>query len=121
MNPFIAWMPPSTTRIVWGGGRSPGPVSVKTMDYATIASLGNASDFGDLTVARGVFRANASTHTRGVWMGGGYASPSPTNTNVMDYITIATEGNAISFGELSTAGLENSFACSDANGGLGGF
>ena len=111
----------NTTRIVWGGGRSPGPVTVKTMDYATIASLGSAITFGDLTVARGIFRATAATSNRGVWMGGGYASPSPTNGNVMDYITIASAGDAIDFGEMSIGGLENSFACSDANGGLGGF
>ena len=65
------------------------------MDYVTIASTGNASDFGDATIAvKG--RGAASNGTRGVFAGGLDGS----NYNVMDYITIANTGNASDFGDL---------------------
>ena len=63
------------------------------MDYVTIASTGNAQDFGDLTVARLYDPAGAATSTRGVFAGG-------QNQNVIDYITIASTGNATDFGDL---------------------
>ena len=65
------------------------------MDYVTIASTGNATDFGDATIAvKG--RGPASNGTRGVFAGGVDGS----NYNVMDYITIANTGNATDFGDL---------------------
>ena len=39
------------------------------IDYFTISSYGNASDFGDLTVARGATDGLASP-TRGIFCGG---------------------------------------------------
>ena len=69
------------------------------MDYVTIATLGNASDFGDLTQARNMGGASSST-TRGCFAGG-YSGSS--NYNIIDYITIATLGNASDFGDLTTA------------------
>ena len=41
----------SLIRGVFGGGRE--PTIVNTIDYVEFATLGNATDFGDLTVARG--------------------------------------------------------------------
>jgi len=71
-----------------------------TIDYVTIATTGNAIDFGDLTVARNR-PAACSNGTRGVWSGGqaGYGQP---NSNVIDYITVATTGNATDFGDLTS-------------------
>jgi hypothetical protein len=82
------------------------------IDYITIASAGNATDFGDLTVGRDYTSACSST-VRGVW-GGGNTS---TKSNVIDYVTIATTGNATNFGDL-TAGRYGLAACSNAHGGL---
>ena len=70
------------------------------IEYITIASTGNATDFGDLTVAR-TAHGGGSNSTRGVFSGGGtatggYGSP----TNVIDYITIASTGNATDFGDM---------------------
>ena len=70
-----------------------------TIDYVTIATTGNATDFGNLTVARQA-SGSASSSTRGV-IAGGYASPAWQNT--IDYVTIATTGNATDFGDLVTA------------------
>ena len=82
------------------GGETPGsaPGGVNTMDYFTIASTGNALDFGDLTVARraGFGMSNSS---RGLLAGGS----TPSESNVIDYITIASTSNSTDFGDLITA------------------
>jgi hypothetical protein len=46
------------------------------MDYITIATTGNAVDFGDLTVAR-YFVGGVSNPTRGVFGGGNISGPTP--------------------------------------------
>jgi len=98
------------TRAIFAGGyNSISPYSGPTgtgsgwryIDYATIASTGNSSSFGELTTGRSV-RFSASSPTRGVF-GSGRTFHSPATivrTNIIDYVTIATEGNAIDFGDL---------------------
>ena len=94
----------SATRGICAGGynepvSSPGYVS--TIDYITIAATGNAVFFGDLFEARNGL-TGTSNSTRGVFGGGSNPSPSPdTKKNTIDYITIASLGNAINFGDLS--------------------
>jgi hypothetical protein len=102
----------SSIRGVFGGGNTPS--TVNTIDYITIATTGNASDFGDLTLARRELAA-CSSSTRGVF-GGGYNS----NSNVIDYVTIATTGNATDFGDLSApaAGRGALGSCSSSTRGL---
>ena len=68
------------------------------IDYVTIATAGNATDFGDLTVARSV-PASASNGTRATF-GGGHSSSSVSDDTI-DYVTIDTTGNATDFGNLS--------------------
>jgi len=70
------------------------------IDYITIQSTGNATDFGDLTVARRNL-GGLSDATRGVIGGGGGGGAGSGYTNIMDYITIATTGNATDFGDLT--------------------
>ena len=70
-------------RGIFGGGKPPGASNSNIMDYITIPTPGNATDFGDLT-RQSYYVAGVSNGTRGVF-GGGYGE-----TNVMDYITIAT-------------------------------
>ena len=84
-------------RGIWGGGTTPTYQSMQ--DFVTISSLGNAQNFGELTVARGFFRAVASS-VRGVTGGG--ENPSG-RTDTMEYFTIQSEGNAIDFGNLTAA------------------
>lgn len=95
----------STTRGVFSMGRtSSGDFATNVMDYITIGSTGNASDFGDLSVVRNQ-TDGASSNTRGLFMGG-YNSASSTSAryNTIDYITIASTGNASDFGDLSSQG-----------------
>ena len=71
------------------GGGSDGSNS-NVIDYITITSTGNATDFGNLTQAR-VGLNGCGSSTRGVFGGG----------TVIDYVTIASAGNATDFGDLS--------------------
>ena len=86
-------------RGIFGGGygSSPHP-TMNTMDYVTIATLGNASDFGDLSVARSS-KPGGSSATRGCFIAGRF-TPTADSYNVIDYITISSTGNAFDFGDL---------------------
>ena len=86
------------------------------IEYVTIQTLGDATDFGDLTTLTGHPGA-VSNSIRGV-IGGGYISPSNANTNVMEFITIASTGNAADFGDLLSA-IRQTSGISDSHGGLG--
>jgi len=103
-QPFMSGGFPSFNRAINGGptrGVFVGgfdTANSNVMDYITIATTGNATDFGDLTVARRYINGCAST-TRGVF-GGGFDTA---NSNVIDYITIATTGNATDFGDMTVS------------------
>ena len=85
----------SATRGVWGGGS---PSNKNNIDYVTIQTTGNATDFGNLTVGRTALGA-CSNYTRGVFCGGNYPPGGQNYGNYMDYITIASTGNATDFGD----------------------
>ena len=107
----------SPTRGVFGGGNSPDTATSNVIEFITIASEGNATDFGDLTVAR-LSGGGASSKTRGLFCGGYQYPGSVIQKNEVDFVTIATTGNAQDFGDLTT-NRRNMDACSDSNGGLG--
>jgi hypothetical protein len=105
----------SNTRGLFGIGTSVSTIT-NVINYVTIASTGNAIDFGDLTLARGDAYGGASSNkTLGVFSGGYNSSFAP--LNVIDYVTIASTGNATDFGDLIT-GLYALSACSSSHGGL---
>ena len=82
----------STRGCFMAGSRAPG--SEVTIDYITIQSTGNATDFGDMTgPARYYLFDGASDATRGLGAGGD-------SYNDIDYVTIATTGNSSDFGNL---------------------
>ena len=80
-----------------------------------MATLGNAIDFGDRTVATDHL-AGCASGTRFVACGGEIA-PGP-EVNTMDYIQIMTTGNAIDFGDM-TGQFYVLAGNSNAHGGLG--
>jgi hypothetical protein len=101
----------SNTRGIFAGGYDSGtPVNV--IQYVTIASTGDATDFGDLTSTT-IQLASTSSSTRGLFGGG----TSGGQTNVISYITIATTGNAVSFGNMTYI-CTNGTGASNAHGGL---
>ena len=90
----------SGTRSVFAGGSivTSGNPNTNTLDYVTTQSLGNAVDFGDNTQARRL-TTSVNSPTRGIFAGGyGDSSPYP-RYNVIDFITTATLGNALDFGD----------------------
>jgi len=80
-----------------GGGKDVdgGDGYTDEIQYVTISSNGNATDFGDLTRAHGYF-ACSGNGSIAVWCCGYDA---PANYDTMDYVTIATLGNASDFGD----------------------
>lgn len=99
------------TRAVFAGGYYGSYLNV--IDYFDFNSLGDATDFGDLTVSRGYLSA-VHDSTRGVFITGG----DPNGKNVMDYITIASTGNATTFGTLYNTPRRYSGACENEVRGI---
>ena len=104
----------SPTRGVFGGGTTGSFQNI--IDYVTIATTGNATDFGDLALL--VYALSAcSSATRGVWGGGYESGGGGQDTNVIQYITIATTGNTTDFGDLTVASRRLA-SCSSSTRGV---
>ena len=89
-----------------GGGDS----SSNMIQYVTISTPGNATDFGDLINGYSTNASGAlsnSTNERGV-VGGGTGT-----VNTIQYITINSAGNATDFGDLTIARNGLMSACSN--------
>ena len=83
-------------------GNNPSTTNINNIEFFTTTTLGNAQDFGDLTVARRCSNGCSSSTTRGLFYSG---SPGPgPHRNTIDYITIQTKGNATNFGDMTTFG-----------------
>lgn len=105
----------NSTRGLFIGGQvmtSPYP-EVNTIDYVTIATPGNTTDFGDLAAVGSSFGALANA-TRAV--AAGYS----TTNSAMSYVTIATTGNTTNFGNLTQARITLAGLASDTRGVFGG-
>lgn len=111
----------NSTRGIWAGGSDPfvfgGRLNV--IGYVTIASTGNATDFGDVTgIVGGVNNvAGTASSTRGLIIGG---QDDSTRTNVVTYVTIATTSNSVDFGDLSAATSAAAAASSSVRAVIGG-
>jgi len=105
------------TRGLIAGGYNASPLNnVTNIDFVTIASLGNGSDFGDLTLGRRGLQGCGSP-TRSVFASGYQQPDTGTKTNVIDFVTIATAGNAQDFGDL-TSQRWGTAACADSTRGV---
>ena len=112
-------MPSGPTEMRGGRGRAvvvlgATPSVVDTMDFFETASTGNATDFGNASVARyqNGFGGMASG-TRGVFQGG--ASPS---VNIMEYVTISSSGGANDFGDHHRGVTNGNGQCANGTRGL---
>ena len=90
-----------TRGIMPGGYYYPGSSGTYTdeMDAITISIQSNAFDFGDLVQGNRAEPGSAANSTRGIIFGG--TDPSVTRTNTITYVTIATLGGGIDFGDLN--------------------
>jgi hypothetical protein len=111
----------SATRGVFAGGSSTGesptpPLSrSNVIDYVTLASEGNATDFGDLIDFQDMIHCGLSNSTRGIFAGG-EAPSAPSGSNVIQYVTIAALGNAQDFGDLIRGARESTGCASPTRG-----
>ena len=85
-------------KAVFGGGGSSNPGS-DVIDYVTLATTGNAADYGDLTQNRR-YCSGTSNRDRTLFMGGS-VSEAWDGVNTIDYIEINSSGNATDFGDLT--------------------
>ncbi len=79
------------------GGFTPSETDI--MDYVTMASEGDAIDFGNLQTSK-FGGGGACSSTRGLFCGG---YDSPQNKDIIDYVEIMTLGDALDFGDLTRA------------------
>jgi hypothetical protein len=85
-----------------GGFNTSAPTTFfNSIEYINIATLGNATDFGDLSANHQAPGSLASS-TRGIFAGG-MTTPSPiTYVNIIEYVTISSTSNVVNFGDLSS-------------------
>jgi len=87
------------TRGLFGMGQA--PVGHSRIDAVTVSTLGNATDWADLTNSTKHFGC-ASSRTRGLFCHGAFGN-GPSESNIIDYITIATQGDCVDFGDSTGA------------------
>ena len=81
-----------------GGNVSPGSPRVSNIELITIASAGDATDFGDLSEQKNR-GASCASSTRGIFANG-LADPG-SNRNTIEFITISATGSAFDFGDIT--------------------
>ncbi len=105
----------SSTRGLYSGAYE----AALNIQYITIASMGNATNFGDIVSPGGnaeIYRGAAASETRALWAGG---YNNTTQINIIDYVTIATLGNSSDFGDLAEV-LQSLAGCSSSTRGVFG-
>ena len=109
----------NSTRGVYAGGDTAAGDTNETnvIGYITIASTGNATDFGDLVLAvTSPANGQACSPTRMLVSGGN--APGTTYNNIIQMITIETTGNAVDWGDLTEKTVFSGAAMSDSHGGI---
>lgn len=109
----------SSTRGVFAGGIITGGVVTNVIEYVTFLTSGNATDFGDL-LAGTMSMSGGSNSARGLFFGGNVSSFSGARINVIQYITLASTGNATDFGDLSYTTKKGSSCASSTRALFGG-
>ena len=100
----------NSTRGLFAGGESTGS-QTNIISFITMATTGDAQDFGDLSAAVSQADNGASSSVRGV-----FHLTSPANTT-LHYVTINTAGNSTDFGDMTSASTVAGM--SNGHGGLG--
>jgi len=91
----------TSSRAVFAGGYAPGPTYTKqsSMSSVNIASTGNAVEFGSLVADARTDHGAMSSAIRGVWH---QSIGSPSAGESLDYIALASGGQAADFGDMNT-------------------
>jgi len=85
-----------------------------SISYVTISSTGDSIDYGDLSVSRGTHVQTAASATRGIFAGGNGPAPASPSNNEIQFVTIASLGNSIDFGNLTRSTAETNAGTSDS-------
>ena len=104
--------------IIGGGSDIPSSTGANILNFVTIATLGNGTDWGDLSYGN-AYRGGLASSTRGVFVNG-------QNDQTTDYVTISSQGGASDFGEITSeymggATLSNDilgYRCGGSDGGV---
>ena len=99
-RPSVTYMPGSGRALLVGGEAPASPYNSTAIDMLMIPTLGNSSDFGDVTVSTGYGLNGTSNVTRGL-IGAGYVHPAANNT--IRSIELASQGNTADFGDTTVA------------------
>jgi hypothetical protein len=101
-RPSVTYMPGSGRGLLGGGKTNPAGTNQNAIQMIHIQTLGNTSDFGNLTLAS-YGRSGCASRTRGVF-GGGYKDASPAGEiDIIESIEFASQGNAADFGDSTVA------------------
>ena len=104
----------NSIRALAAGGVTDSDATTNSIEFVTIATDGNAQDFGDLHSATSTGKnGSVSSATRGIFSGF-----YPAQTARMDFVTIMSAGNAQDFGDMTATWYYHG-GCSDSNGGIG--
>ena len=85
----------NNTRGLFAGGYKSSNSGSNVIDFVTIATAGNAADFGDIIqgAAQAWSLGSCANQTRGIFAG------SVGETNIIQYVTMTSTGNATDFGD----------------------
>ena len=78
------------------------------IEFITVQSQGNSTDFGDMTVGR-LGMGAVSDKVRAVRGGGQNQLGSPYYTNVIDYVEFSTTGNAVASAFIDSHTIPSGF------------
>ena len=88
----------SSTRGLFAGSYTPDTsLGRDDINFVTISSTGNTTDFGTLSTITFAQQSSSSNSTRGIFAGGYHGNAQ----NTIQFVTIATTGNTTDFGDLS--------------------
>ena len=98
------------TRGLFAAGASPNnTTNTNRIEYITIQSKGNSIDFGDTTLARRNVAGTSSSTRMLIAAGYSGSSPTPSATDIVDYVEMSTLGNALDFGDLTVGNNNNQY------------
>ena len=86
------------------------------IDFITITSTGNATDFGDHSTSTAAYVAGMSSSTRGVFAIG--LTTGNQVSNIMEYVTMRTKGNTTDFGDAPTSSYKYDSGASNNKRGM---
>lgn len=86
-----------------------GSAYIQKVDYVTMASFGNAVEFGDMDLPG--YGASGGNMTRALYF----------RNREIQYVEIQSQGNAVDFGDIGYNTSISALGLQDSHGGLGGF